>query len=164
MRIRSLRRSTPHLAHYRAAAEAALILGRRAILLTGRNASVPENLPDSVLAVGYAPLHSVLPHAVAIVHAGGIGTCAEALKAGLPSVVIPYAFDQPDNAARLARLGVAEILPRGLISARQLAAKLDKLLKTPVATISAGRLAALIGPQEALDKALDKMESLAPRV
>ena len=149
---------------YRAAAEAALILGRRAILLTGRNASVPENLPDSVLAVGYAPLHSVLPHAVAIVHAGGIGTCAEALKAGLPSVVIPYAFDQPDNAARLARLGVAEILPRGLISARQLAAKLDKLLKTPVATISAGRLATLIGPQEALDKALDKMESLAPRV
>lgn len=149
---------------YQAAAEAALILGRRAILLTGRNAAVPQNLPDSVLAVGYAPLHSVLPHAVAIVHAGGIGTCAEALKAGLPSVVIPYAFDQPDNAARLRRLGVAEILPRDSISARQLAAKLERLLKTPAATVAASRLAKLVRPQDALDQALEKMESLVARV
>ena len=149
---------------YQAAAAASLLLGRRAILLTGRNAAVPQNLPDSVLALDYAPLHSVLPHAAAIVHAGGIGTCAEALKAGLPSVVIPYAFDQPDNAVRLRRLGVAEILPRGSISARQLAAKLERLLKTPDATVTASRLASRIQPQGALDQALEKMESLAARV
>jgi UDP:flavonoid glycosyltransferase YjiC (YdhE family) len=122
---------------------------------------VPQNLPDSILAVNYAPLHSVLPHACAIVHAGGIGTCAEALKAGLPSVVIPYAFDQPDNASRLRRLGVAEILPRNSISARNLAAKLERLLKTPDASSAASRLANMIHPQDALNRALDKMESLA---
>lgn len=146
---------------YQAAAEAAQILSCRAILLTGRNAAVPQNLPDSMLAVDYAPLHSVLPHSCAIVHAGGIGTCAEALRAGLPSVVIPYAFDQPDNAARLRRLGVAEILPRNAISARNLAAKLERLLKTPGATTAARRLAGMIGPQEALNRALEKMESVA---
>lgn len=147
---------------YQAAADATRILGRRAILLTGRNAAVPQNLPDSILALPYAPLHTILPHAAAIVHAGGIGTCAEALKAGLPSVVIPYAFDQPDNAARLRRLGVAEVLPRGAISARNLAGKLEKLLKNPASTVASSRLATLIRPQETLDCALDKMESLAP--
>jgi len=145
---------------YQAAAEAAQILGRRAILLTGRNAAVPQNMPQSILAVNYAPLHSILPHACAVVHAGGIGTCAEALRAGLPSVVIPYSFDQPDNAARLRRLGVAEILPRNAITAQNLAAKLQQLLKTPAATNAASRLAGRIHPQKALDKALDKMESL----
>lgn len=145
---------------YQAAAEAAQMLGRRAILLTGRNASVPQNLPESVLAVNYAPLHSILPHACAIVHAGGIGTCAEAIKAGLPSVVIPYSFDQPDNAARLHRLGVAEILPRNSITAQNLANKLQKLLQTPTATNAASRLAYRIHPQKALDQALDKMESV----
>lgn len=147
---------------YHAAADAARMLGCRAILLTGRNAAVPQNLPDAVLALPYAPLHTILPHASAIVHAGGIGTCAEALKAAIPSVVIPYAFDQPDNAARLRRLGVAEVLPRSAICARNLAEKLGKLLKNPGSTVAASRLASLIRPQEALDRALDKMESLAP--
>jgi UDP:flavonoid glycosyltransferase YjiC (YdhE family) len=78
-------------------------------------------------------------------------------------VVIPYSFDQPDNAARLRRLGVAEILPRGSITARNLAAKLHKLLKTPTATNAASRLAARIIPQKALDQALDKMESVAAK-
>ncbi len=148
---------------YQAAAEAAQMLERRAILLTGRNAAVPQNLPESILAVNYAPLHSILPEACAIVHAGGIGTCAEALRAGLPSVVIPYSFDQPDNAARLRRLGVAEILSRNAITARNLAWKLEKLLKTPAAANAASRLAGRIHPQKALNQALDKMESVAAK-
>jgi UDP:flavonoid glycosyltransferase YjiC (YdhE family) len=78
-------------------------------------------------------------------------------------VVIPYSFDQPDNAARLRRLGVAEILSRNAITARNLATKLERLLKTPAATNAARRLAGRIDPQEALDKALDKMESLVGR-
>lgn len=144
---------------YQAAAEAAQRLGRRAILLTGRNAAVPQDLPESILAVNYAPLHSILPHACAVVHAGGIGTCAEALRAGLPSVVIPFSFDQPDNAARLRRLGVAEILPRHAITDRNLAAKLQRLLETPAATTAARQVASMIHPQEALNRALDKMEN-----
>lgn len=149
---------------YQAAAEAAQILSRRAILLTGRNAAVPQNLPESIVAVNYAPLHTILPEACAVVHAGGIGTCAEALKAGLPSVVIPFSFDQPDNAARLRRLGVAEILPRNAITARNLASKLERLLRTPSATDAASRLAARIDPRKAMDRVLDKMEAVVRTV
>jgi UDP:flavonoid glycosyltransferase YjiC (YdhE family) len=75
-------------------------------------------------------------------------------------VVIPYSFDQPDNAARLRRLSVAEILPRNAITARNLAAKLERLLKTPAATNAATQLASMIHPQDAMNQALDKMESV----
>jgi UDP:flavonoid glycosyltransferase YjiC (YdhE family) len=96
-----------------------------------------------------------------VIHAGGIGTCAEALKAGLPSVVIPYAFDQPDNAERLRRLGVAEVLSRDAVDARNLTDKLDQLLKNPRRSQSAKQLAALIRPEEAMASTIARIESTA---
>ena len=53
------------------------------------------------------PFSSVFPLCAAVVHHGGIGTCAQALAAGVPQLTMPLAFDQPDNATRLSRLGVA---------------------------------------------------------
>ena len=93
---------------------AALALGRRAVLFTGSaamRARLPTTLPDGILAVEYAPHAAVFPHAAVAVHHGGVGTSAEALHAGVPSLVVPHGFDQYDNAARLHRLGVAEALP-----------------------------------------------------
>jgi len=63
----------------------------------------------------------------------------------------------------LRRLGVAEILPRNAITARNLAAKLERLLKTPAATNAATRLASMIHPQDAMNQALHKMESLVDK-
>ncbi len=86
---------------------AALALGRRAVLFTGSaamRARLPTTLPDGILAVEYAPHAAVFPHAAVAVHHGGVGTSAEALHAGVPSLVVPHGFDQYDNAARLHRL------------------------------------------------------------
>ena len=58
----------------------------------------------------YVPLRRLLPHAAALVHHGGIGTTAEALRAGTPQLVVPLAHDQFDNAARVAALGVGASL------------------------------------------------------
>ena len=77
----------------------------------------------------YAPHSALFPHASLIVHHGGIGTSAEALRAGKPMLVVPHGFDQPDNAARLQRLGVAEVLPAGRYRhdrAASLLARLDE--------------------------------------
>lgn len=145
---------------YQAAHEAARLLGRRALLLTGRNAHVPDKLCSSAMALDYAPLHDILPHAAAIVHAGGIGTCAEALRAGLPSVVIPFSFDQPDNAMRLRGLGVAEILSRRAISPERLAEKLRRVLDSPQAREKARRLAARVDAQASVEKALQMLEAV----
>jgi UDP:flavonoid glycosyltransferase YjiC (YdhE family) len=150
---------------YQCAADTARRLGRRAILLTGRNAA-PAELPDSILAVDYAPLDRVLPTAAAMVHQGGIGTCGEALRWGVPSVVIPFGFDQPDNAERLRRLGVAAVLPRGRFSAGRLEVMLRRVLDAAPMRERARVLAAQIHPAADLERSLDALERLVetPRV
>lgn len=61
---------------------------------------------DDFLCARFAPLEEVLPESRALVHSGGVGTAAAAIAAGIPQLVIPLAFDQPDNAARIVRLGL----------------------------------------------------------
>ena len=87
------------------------LLGRRGVLLSRHREHLPENLPGEIRHVEYAPFSRLLPRCAAIVHHGGIGTSAQAMAAGIPQLVVTMAHDQPDNAARLKRLGVAETLP-----------------------------------------------------
>ena len=85
---------------------AARKVGRRAVLLVGpgnAQALISMSTPADVHIADYAP-HSVLfPHASAIVHHGGIGTTAQAMRAGKPQLVVPHFGDQPDNANRVER-------------------------------------------------------------
>ena len=69
-----------------------------------------RRLPPGVRHFDYAPLSHVLPRAAALVHHGGIGTAAHGLASGRPQLVMPMTFDQPDNASRLVRLGVARVV------------------------------------------------------
>jgi rhamnosyltransferase subunit B len=50
-------------------------------------------------------MSTLLPRSAALVHHGGIGTAAQALAAGIPQLVVPFAYDQFDNAERLRHLG-----------------------------------------------------------
>lgn len=110
------------------AVRAVLSLGRRALCLIGGNAT-PEGC-DGVraLAAAYAPYSRVFPRAAAIIHQCGAGTTGEALRAGVPQVCVPFAHDQPDNAYRLERLGVARVVPRKRATERTLAAALRAVL------------------------------------
>jgi UDP:flavonoid glycosyltransferase YjiC (YdhE family) len=100
------------------------IVGCRGVLLSRHAQHVPANLPPEVRHVDYVPFSRLLPHCAAVVHHGGIGTAAQALAAGIPQLVVPLAYDQPDNAARLKRLGVAEVLPARRFCAARAAAAL----------------------------------------
>ncbi|GFE68085.1 glycosyltransferase [Chroococcus sp. FPU101] len=97
---------------YTESAMAAKKLGERAVLLTGRNlGNKPSDLlDDTIIAVDYAPHFLLFPLGKAIVHQGGIGTTAQALKAGKPMIIVPFGADQFDNAARVERLGVGKTL------------------------------------------------------
>ena len=99
---------------YAESAEAARRLGRRAVLLIGHDPrNRPESaLPEGVVAFEYAAYSELFPRAAAIVHQGGAGTTAQAMRAGRPMVVVPFAHDQPDHAARIARRGLGVTLPR----------------------------------------------------
>jgi UDP:flavonoid glycosyltransferase YjiC (YdhE family) len=86
-------------------------------------------LPAGVIAVPYAPHAAVFPRAAVVVHQGGIGTTGEAMRAGRPMLVVPYSHDQPDQAARLTRLGVARRVPRERYAAAVAAREIRGLLE-----------------------------------
>jgi len=77
--------------------------------------------------VTYAPFGVLLPKLSAFVHHGGIGSTSQALRAGVPQLIRPVAYDQFDNSARAVELGVArELLPKQY-SARSVADVLSYL-------------------------------------
>jgi rhamnosyltransferase subunit B len=95
-------------AYFEASVEVCRILKRRGVLLTRFRHHLPNELPADVMHVEFVPLGTLLPRSAGIVHHGGIGTLAQALRAGVPQLVTPMNFDQPDNARRVVRLGVAD--------------------------------------------------------
>jgi rhamnosyltransferase subunit B len=107
---------------------AAARLGERAILLTRERGQLPAELPDTALWQAYVPLAGLLPRARGLIHHGGVGTTAEALRAGTPQVVTPFAWDQFDNGARVASLGVGAVLPAARLSVRRLTAAIGSTL------------------------------------
>lgn len=140
---------------------AALQLGQRALLFTGSpelRAQLPAALSASACALEYAPHAALFPRAAAIVHHGGIGTSAEALHAGKPMLVVPHGFDQPDNAARLQRLGVARVLPARRYRAARAAQQLDKLLRDPAGAQRSEACAAALQKHKGAAAAADVIE------
>src|SRR5262249_33984420 len=84
-----------------------------------------------IVTVPYAPHSELMPRGVATVHQGGVGTTAQAMLAGRPMLVVPWSHDQPDNAARCARRGIARVLPRRPASAAAIAREVALLLADP---------------------------------
>jgi sterol 3beta-glucosyltransferase len=80
--------------------------GDRAVILTGMSGLDFEQ-SDGVLALESAPHSLLFPRAKGIVHHGGVGTMAEALRSGAPQLIIPFSVDQPFWANRLSNLGYA---------------------------------------------------------
>ena len=117
------------VAQYAAYADAARRLGKRAVLLVNADdlAKAKALAAEDVFVASYVPHSRVFPRASIIVHHGGSGTTGQALRAGKPQLVTPLMGDQPDNGARLARLGVARVAKAGA-SAERLAQELQELL------------------------------------
>lgn len=98
---------------FKTSVEASEAAGLRAILLTHFRQQVPASLPKDVIHFDYAPFGALLPKLAAFVHHGGIGSTSQALRASVPQLIRPVAYDQFDNSAHAVRLGVAhEILPK----------------------------------------------------
>jgi UDP:flavonoid glycosyltransferase YjiC (YdhE family) len=102
-------------------------LGYRAVFV---GSGVREQLAagSETITLDYAPYAELFPRAAVVVHHGGIGTTGLAMQSGRAMLVMPRAWDQPDNAGRAARLGVARVLPRHRYTASRVACELRRLL------------------------------------
>lgn len=144
---------------YQESIEATQRLNRRAVLLMGKN-TLPGTLPKNMIALRYLPYSRIFPHACVIVHQGGVGTTAQALRAGVPTLVMPYSHDQPDNAARVERLGTSRTISRKQYSASRVAKELGELLSDPGYVAKAADIGKVIRGEDGVSMACDAIEKL----
>ena len=144
---------------YPESAAAAKMLGLRAVLLTGKQASVAGN--EQIYVEEYASYSALMPLVSAVVHQGGIGTVAQTLRAGKPMLVVPWAHDQPDNAYRLKKMGVGRVLTRSRYAAAAAANELRSLLSNDNGYANGAQvLASSIQREDGLKAACDRIENI----
>jgi rhamnosyltransferase subunit B len=150
---------------YEVSAKAVMELGKRAVLLIG---SDPRNkprqkLPDSICVAEYAPYSKLFSGASIVVHQGGVGTTAQCLSAGKPMLIMPYSHDQPDNARRMKRLGVAKVIQKAKYTPEKVAHKVRKILDDSQIAHTAKAVAEKLGKEDGVKAACDALEELHAR-
>lgn len=146
---------------YRDSIKAAQALGQRALLLIGHERNLPrEALPKEIGVFEYAPFSEVLPRARAVVHQGGVGTTGQALRAGRPTLIVPHAHDQFDNAARVARLGCGRTIARPRYNARSATKALAALLEQPDYAARAAAVGRTVQNENGAGAAADAIEEV----
>ena len=96
---------------YKTAIRSCILAGDATIAVTPYDEFIPEDLPDTVLCVRQAPLRDLMQKVDIVLHHGGMGTISESIDAAIPQVILPHLTDGPDNADRLASLGIATKFP-----------------------------------------------------
>jgi rhamnosyltransferase subunit B len=132
---------------FRAAVQACAATGQRGLLLGAVPQDLKHQLPPTLLAGDYAPFAWLLPRARALVHHGGIGSSAQALRAGVPQLVVPQAYDQFDNAMRLERLGVGLTVAADAAGLQGMGRALARLLADPKFAYACMECAPLARPE-----------------
>jgi UDP:flavonoid glycosyltransferase YjiC (YdhE family) len=148
---------------YHISVEAATKLGCRAVLLTGAfgNSGLRGALPPNIFLGDYAPYSELFPRASVIVHQGGVGTTAQAIQAGVPTLVIPFMHDQPDNAFRAKRLGIGRTIHRDRYTVDAAVTNLRALLENPEYGRRAQEIGARVRKEDGLKLACDAVEKHA---
>jgi len=143
-------------------AQAARRLSRRAVLVTGAQTANRTGLEaaDDLFIIDYVAYDQLFPHASVLIHQGGIGTLAQALQARRPMLVVPFGFDQHDNAHRVTRLGVALTLSRKDYLVDKVAAAIDALARRPSFARAAALLGARVQAEDGIANACAAVEAL----
>jgi UDP:flavonoid glycosyltransferase YjiC (YdhE family) len=129
--------------------------GRRAILLSGGGGIGDAPLPPNILRIDAAPHGWLYPRTAAIVHHGGAGTTAAALRAGVPMVVVPHLGDQPYWGQRMHALGVApKPINRPKLTTEGLADAIGKAVSDDAMRKKAAELGAKIRAEDGIADAV----------
>jgi len=124
--------------------EAVRQTGKRCVLLSGWAGIGNSDLPDTIYKIDSVPHNWLFPQMAAIVHHGGAGTTASALRCGKPTIIVPHFADQPFWAQRVYELGVSpKPIPRKLLTVENLVAAIE----TAISDTAMQRRAAEIGEQ-----------------
>jgi len=144
--------------------QALALTNQRAILLSGWGGLQKTNMPDSIFMIDAIPHSWLFPRVSAVVHHGGASTTAAGLKAGVPSVVIPFFGDQPFWGQRVADLGVgSKPIPRKRLTAERLANAIQEVVTNEDLRQRAAKLGKQIQTENGIESAINIINQLEKR-
>lgn len=150
----------------RAAVRAQVVLealrqaGRRGVLASGWGGLSIGDLPPSVFLLESAPHDWLFPQMAAVVHHGGAGTVAAGLRAGKPTVVVPFLADQPFWGRVLQERGVSPApIPQSKLTAANLAAAITEAVSDPQMRARAAALGEQIRAEDGVGNAVRVIEA-----
>ncbi|HLO75121.1 MAG TPA: glycosyltransferase [Magnetospirillum sp.] len=146
-------------------AKIARLLGQRAVLVHGPHADQIKDIPpgDDILAIPYVSYGKLFDRASVVVHQGGIGTLAQAMRALRPMLVVPFGFDQFDNGQRIERLGLGRTLLRTHYSVEKALPVIRDLLTRPEYRQRAETIGREMAREDGTARAADMVEELTAR-
>jgi sterol 3beta-glucosyltransferase len=135
--------------------------GQRAILQSGWGGLMNANLPEHVLMVDSIAHSWLFPRMAAVVHHGGAGTTAAGLRAGVPSIVVPFFGDQLFWGQRVEKLGVGTApISRKQLTVEKLARAIDQTVTDSIMRQRAAELGAKIQSEDGIANAVRVIESI----
>ncbi len=133
--------------------------GQRGVLLTGWQGLVPIHRSDRLYSAAAVPHSWLFPQVAGVVHHGGAGSTAAGLRAGVPSLVVPFMGDQPFWGRRVQALGVGpKPIPRRRLSAERLAEGIRLMVADEAMRRRAADLGARIREEDGVGRAVDLLE------
>lgn len=150
--------------YFHEAAKICQRLNASGILLTRAKHLIPEELPENVRHFSYVQMEVVLKHASALIHHGGIGTVGRALLEGVPQFVAPKAFNQPDDARRVKRLGVGDFIEPADFNVNNVSPPLERLIESKEVAENCKIYAAKLAQTNGTELACNELEKLIAKL
>jgi rhamnosyltransferase subunit B len=145
---------------FRVSLAACASLGARAIFLTHHHAHLPPGLPPWALHANYIPMRDFLGRTSALVHPGGAGTCGQAIRAGVPQLLVPTVVDHFDNALHIEALGLGVQVPMKEYEEKAVTHKLSDLLSAQSVRRACSLYAARYASGNSLEKTCHFIEGM----
>ena len=148
---------------YRTAVSAVLNRGHRALVIGAPAGTFLERPPATVLSIPFAPFSEVYPRCAGAIHHGGAYTIAEALRAGIPSLAIPWGIDQFFNSGQLSRIGAGHWMHQRLFNTLTARRQVDRLVRDAALRVRAQTIRTQIEREDGVATVCAAIESALSR-
>lgn len=151
-------------AYYQTSIESILACGARALVINAPEITALPEQREDVLHLPFVPFSDVFPTCTAVIHHGGIGTIAQCLRAGVPSLVVPGGLDQPFNAAQIVQRQAGLWIPRKQYTTKRAERALNKLLSLSIYKERMREIQAQIAQEDGVATFCDAVEQILRHV
>ena len=135
------------------------ISGQRGILASGWGALKEQIMPENVFVLQSIPHDWLFPQMAAVVHHGGAGTVGASLRAGVPTIIVPFFGDQPFWGDRVQALGVGpKAIPHKKLTSEKLADAIHQAVTDTMISQNASALGEKIRAEQGVSVAVQFIE------